>query len=45
MKVSGTNTLNAPREQVWQLLNDPAYLKACLPGCESLEAAGPDQYQ
>ncbi len=45
MKVSGTSTLNAPREQVWQLLNDPAFLKACLPGCESLEAAGPDQYQ
>ena len=45
MKVAGTYTLNAPREQVWQLLNDPAFLKACLPGCESLEAAGPDQYQ
>jgi carbon monoxide dehydrogenase subunit G len=27
------------------MLNDPAFLKACLPGCESLEASGPDQYQ
>jgi uncharacterized protein len=45
VKVSGSHTLNAPRERVWQLLNDPAFLKACLPGCESLEATGPDQYQ
>lgn len=45
MKVSGNYTLNAPRERVWQMLNDPAFLKACLPGCESLEAAGPDRYQ
>jgi uncharacterized protein len=45
MKVSGTYILNAPRERVWELLNDPAFLKACLPGCESMEAIGPDQYQ
>ena len=45
MKVSGTSILNAPRERMWQLLNDPAFLKLCLPGCESLEALGPDQYQ
>ena len=45
MKVSGTQLLNAPRDRVWQLLNDPAFLKMCLPGCESLEATGPDQYQ
>ena len=37
--------LNAPRERVWQLLNDPAFLTACIPGCESLTAIGPDQYQ
>jgi uncharacterized protein len=45
VKLSGSHTLNAPRERVWQLLNDPAFLKACLPGCESLDATGPDQYQ
>jgi uncharacterized protein len=45
VKVSGTQLLNAPRDRVWQLLNDPAFLKMCLPGCESLEATGPDQYQ
>jgi carbon monoxide dehydrogenase subunit G len=37
--------LNAPRERIWQSLNDPAFLKLCLPGCESMEAIGPDQYQ
>ena len=45
MKVTGTHMINAPRERLWRLLNDPAFLKACLPGCESLEATSPDQYQ
>jgi carbon monoxide dehydrogenase subunit G len=45
VKVSGTHLLNAPLDRVWQCLNDPAFLKECLPGCESMEATGPDQYQ
>lgn len=45
MKISGSHLLNAPRDRVWHMLNDPAFLKACLPGCESLEATGPDRYQ
>jgi uncharacterized protein len=45
VKVSGTHLLNAPRDRVWQLLNDPTFLKECLPGCESMEATGPDQYR
>ena len=45
MKVSGTSLLNAPQDRVWQLLNDPSFLKACLPGCESMEAIGLDQYR
>ncbi len=45
MKVSGSYTINAPRQRLWQSLNDPAFLKACLPGCESMEAIGTDQYQ
>jgi uncharacterized protein len=45
MKISGTQLLNTPQEHVWQCLNDPAFLKECLPGCESMEAIGPDQYQ
>jgi carbon monoxide dehydrogenase subunit G len=45
VKVSGTHLLNAPRDRVWQCLNDPAFLKECLPGCESMEATSPDHYR
>jgi carbon monoxide dehydrogenase subunit G len=45
MKVNGTATLNAPIEQVWAALNDPAVLAATIPGCERLEATGPDSYR
>jgi uncharacterized protein len=45
VKVSGTHLLKAPRDRVWQCLNDPAFLKECLPGCESMEPTGPDQYE
>jgi len=30
---------------VWASLNDPAILKECLPGCESLERAGDNAFQ
>ena len=35
----------APVAAVWQALNDPAALKACIPGCESLERIGDDEWQ
>ena len=34
MTMSGEVQLAAPREVVWAKLNDPAVLKACIPGCE-----------
>src|SRR5919108_3529540 len=37
MDMTGEYRIPAPREQVWAALNDPAVLKASLPGCESLE--------
>ncbi len=37
MKVTGSATLNAPREQVWAALNDPAVLVRTIPGCQQLE--------
>jgi carbon monoxide dehydrogenase subunit G len=37
MDMTGQYRIPAPREQVWAALNDPAMLKASLPGCESLE--------
>jgi carbon monoxide dehydrogenase subunit G len=44
MELSGEHTFNAPRQQVWNLLLDPAVLKDSLPGCEKLEEIGPDEY-
>lgn len=33
----GEELLPAGKEVVWGMLNDPEVLKACIPGCESLE--------
>lgn len=45
MKVAGSYVLPGTPEQVWALLNDPARLAKCLPGCERLEPDGPDRYK
>jgi carbon monoxide dehydrogenase subunit G len=37
MTMNGSVRLEAAREAVWAKLNDPAVLKACIPGCEELE--------
>jgi carbon monoxide dehydrogenase subunit G len=40
MELSNTRTVPLPRDVVWNALNDPAVLKDCLPGCESIEPDG-----
>ncbi|MBZ3693969.1 SRPBCC family protein [Phyllobacterium calauticae] len=37
MDMTGEERIAAPREAVWKALNDAEVLKACIPGCESLE--------
>jgi len=37
MEMTSTRTVNAPPDQVWTALNDPAVLKDAVPGCESFE--------
>ena len=37
MTMNGEYQLPAPQQTVWEKLNDPAVLKACIPGCESLD--------
>jgi carbon monoxide dehydrogenase subunit G len=37
MDMTGERRIAAPRQTVWAALNDPATLKASIPGCESLE--------
>jgi 2-furoyl-CoA dehydrogenase large subunit len=38
-------TIDAPRDQVWKALLDPAILKQVIPGCESIEATGPETFR
>ncbi|HSU44433.1 MAG TPA: carbon monoxide dehydrogenase subunit G [Casimicrobiaceae bacterium] len=45
MELSNTRIVPAPPDAVWAALNDPAVLKACVPGCESLQRTGDDMYE
>jgi carbon monoxide dehydrogenase subunit G len=37
MDMDGERLIAAPRAAVWAALNDPEVLRACIPGCDSLE--------
>ena len=37
MTMAGEQVLAAPQEKVWASLNDTEVLKACIPGCETLD--------
>ena len=37
MDMKGERRIPAPRQKVWDALNDPETLKLCIPGCQSLE--------
>jgi uncharacterized protein len=45
MEMSGERRIPAPRQQVWEALNDPEALRTAIPGCESVERVGEDQFQ
>ncbi|MFZ5733534.1 MAG: SRPBCC family protein [Pseudomonadota bacterium] len=45
MTMTGEVQLAAPRQVVWEKLNDPAILKACIPGCEELEKTADGGFQ
>jgi carbon monoxide dehydrogenase subunit G len=36
MDMTGEYRISAPRQKVWEALNDPEILKRCIPGCEEL---------
>lgn len=38
MDMKDSRVINAPQAKVWAALNDPAMLKQCIIGCDSLEA-------
>lgn len=37
MEFTGEYKISAPRARVWQALNDAEALKACIPGCQSVD--------
>ena len=44
MEISGEYTFDAPRELVWQALNNPEVLSSIVPGSEGLEESGENEY-
>lgn len=45
MKIDGSYTMNAPREQVYETLSNPDALRGCLPGCERFEETGEGRWE
>lgn len=45
MEIKGEYQIAAMRGVVWQALNDPDVLKACIPGCEEFERAGENNFR
>lgn len=45
MRITGSYTVDTPREQLWDALQDPGILARTLPGCSSLEVKGDDVYE
>lgn len=45
MKIEGSHDIAAPRQKVWDAFFDPERLRQAMPGCEKLEAIGPDEFK
>jgi len=43
--MSAEQVIPASQQQTWDALNDPSMLKQCVPGCESIDPIGDNQYQ
>ena len=43
MELTGAMLMAAPREKVWQALNDPNVLVHCIPGCEEVQQLSPTE--
>lgn len=44
MEFTGRYVIAAPPQRVWDGINDPAVLKACIPGCEQLDKLSPTEF-
>ena len=45
MEMTGEERIPAPQARTWAALNDPAILKACVPGCESIDPVAENEFQ
>ena len=44
MNITGSHTVPASRERVWELLHDPEALQRMVPGCQTLDAETPTKF-
>ncbi len=44
MEMTGEQLIRASQADTWAALNDPEILKACIPGCESIERSSENEY-
>jgi len=44
MKMAGEQHIAAPRQRVWEALNDPEILRQSIPGCQSLDKEADDRF-
>jgi len=45
MEMTGEHLIPVPQQKVWDALNDPEVLKACIPGCETIEKVSDTEYK
>jgi uncharacterized protein len=45
MEMTGEQLVPLPQKETWDALNNPAVLKDCIPGCESMERTGDNEYE
>lgn len=45
MELKGEREIPADQETTWKALNDPETLKACVPGCESMDQTGENEFE
>ena len=44
MEMTGEQLIPLPQAATWEALNDPAVLKDCIPGCETITRVGDNEY-
>lgn len=44
MEMTGEQLIPLPQDATWRALNDTEILKACIPGCESIEKQSDNEY-